>query len=62
MYFLLQEEQNRGKTNWEHLNEELHVLIIVEDTIVKNLEILIILVAKFFKTQDLFFSGGTKQG
>lgn len=28
----LQEEQNRGKPNWEHLNEELHVLITVEDT------------------------------
>lgn len=29
----LKEEQNRGKTNWEHLNEELHVLITVEDTV-----------------------------
>lgn len=27
-----QEEQNRGKANWEHLNDELHVLITVEDT------------------------------
>lgn len=27
----MQEEQNRGKPNWEHLNEELHVLITVED-------------------------------
>jgi protein quaking len=27
-----QEEQNRGKPNWEHLNDELHVLITVEDT------------------------------
>ncbi|XP_062575804.1 KH domain-containing RNA-binding protein qki.L-like isoform X1 [Saccostrea cucullata] len=27
------EEQNRGKPNWEHLNEELHVLITVEDTL-----------------------------
>ncbi|KAL0969582.1 hypothetical protein UPYG_G00229380 [Umbra pygmaea] len=26
------EEQNRGKPNWEHLSEELHVLITVEDT------------------------------
>uniref|UniRef100_A0A6G1SF37 Protein held out wings n=1 Tax=Aceria tosichella TaxID=561515 RepID=A0A6G1SF37_9ACAR len=26
------EEQNRGKTNWEHLNDDLHVLITVEDT------------------------------
>ncbi|CAJ0568175.1 unnamed protein product, partial [Mesorhabditis spiculigera] len=26
------EELNRGKPNWEHLNEELHVLIQVEDT------------------------------
>lgn len=23
---------NRGKQNWEHLNEELHVLLSVEDT------------------------------
>jgi hypothetical protein len=30
--FIKQEEQNRGKANWEHLNEELHVLITVEDT------------------------------
>ena len=27
-----QEEMNRGKPNWEHLNEELHVLITVEDS------------------------------
>ncbi|KAK8398307.1 hypothetical protein O3P69_003892 [Scylla paramamosain] len=26
------EEQNRGKPNWEHLNEDLHVLISVEDS------------------------------
>ncbi|KAE8738453.1 hypothetical protein FOCC_FOCC016066 [Frankliniella occidentalis] len=26
------EEQNRGKPNWEHLNDELHVLLTVEDT------------------------------
>ncbi|KAJ8315103.1 hypothetical protein KUTeg_007253 [Tegillarca granosa] len=26
------EDLNRGKANWEHLNEELHVLITVEDT------------------------------
>ncbi|KAL5009827.1 hypothetical protein ScPMuIL_012132 [Solemya velum] len=26
------EEMNRGKQNWEHLNEELHVLITCEDT------------------------------
>lgn len=25
------EEQNRGKPNWEHLNEDLHVLITVDD-------------------------------
>ena len=31
-YFFQQEEQNRGKPNWEHLNDELHVLITVEDT------------------------------
>ena len=30
--YFLQEEQNRGKPNWEHLNDELHVLITVEDT------------------------------
>ena len=28
----LQEEQNRGKPNWEHLSDELHVLITVEDS------------------------------
>ena len=28
----LQEDQNRGKPNWEHLNDELHVLITVEDS------------------------------
>ena len=28
----VQEEQNRGKPNWEHLNDELHVLITVEDS------------------------------
>lgn len=33
LYILIQqEEQNRGKPNWEHLNDELHVLITVEDT------------------------------
>ena len=26
------EELNRGKSNWEHLSEELHVLIQCEDT------------------------------
>jgi len=26
-----QEEMNRGKPNWEHLSEDLHVLITVED-------------------------------
>ena len=26
-----QEDMNRGKPNWEHLNEDLHVLITVED-------------------------------
>ncbi|KAJ8674859.1 hypothetical protein QAD02_010645, partial [Eretmocerus hayati] len=26
------EEQNRGKPNWEHLTDELHVLLTVEDT------------------------------
>ena len=28
-----QEEQNRGKPNWEHLNEPLHVLITCEDAV-----------------------------
>jgi len=28
----IQEDQNRGKPNWEHLNEDLHVLISVDDT------------------------------
>jgi len=31
-FLFIQEEQNRGKPNWEHLNDELHVLITVEDT------------------------------
>lgn len=31
-FFLSQEEQNRGKPNWEHLTDELHVLLTVEDT------------------------------
>lgn len=30
--FIFQEEQNKGKPNWEHLNDELHVLLTVEDT------------------------------
>lgn len=30
--FRLQEDQNRGKPNWEHLTDELHVLLTVEDT------------------------------
>lgn len=30
--FVPQEEMNRGKPNWEHLSEDLHVLITVEDT------------------------------
>lgn len=29
---ILQEDANRGKPNWEHLSDELHVLITVEDT------------------------------
>lgn len=32
MWLWCQEELNRGKPNWEHLSEELHVLITVEDT------------------------------
>lgn len=27
------ESQNKGKPNWDHLNDELHVLITVEDTV-----------------------------
>ena len=30
--WLFQEDQNRGKPNWEHLNDELHVLITVDDS------------------------------
>ena len=29
---IFQEDQNRGKPNWEHLADELHVLLTVEDT------------------------------
>lgn len=29
---IAQEDANRGKPNWEHLSDELHVLITVEDT------------------------------
>lgn len=32
LFLSRQEEQNRGKPNWEHLNEDLHVLITVEDS------------------------------
>jgi hypothetical protein len=31
-FFFLQEDANRGKPNWEHLADDLHVLITVEDT------------------------------
>ncbi|XP_036815538.1 protein quaking-B isoform X1 [Oncorhynchus mykiss] len=31
VFAMEREEQNRGKPNWEHLNEDLHVLITVED-------------------------------
>lgn len=31
-FLCLQEEQNKGKPNWEHLSDELHVLLTVEDT------------------------------
>ena len=30
-HFVFQEDQNRGKPNWEHLNDDLHVLITCED-------------------------------
>lgn len=29
---VMQEDANRGKPNWEHLADELHVLLTVEDT------------------------------
>lgn len=32
LIYLLQEDANRGKPNWEHLSDDLHVLITVEDT------------------------------
>ena len=32
IFLYFQEDQNRGKPNWEHLNDELHVLITVEDS------------------------------
>lgn len=31
-FYNLQEDANRGKPNWEHLADDLHVLITVEDT------------------------------
>lgn len=31
-FYVLQEDANRGKPNWEHLSDDLHVLITVEDT------------------------------
>ncbi|KHN79879.1 Female germline-specific tumor suppressor gld-1 [Toxocara canis] len=31
-FYFNQEEQNRGKPNWEHLDDDLHVLIQCEDT------------------------------
>lgn len=32
LYIYTQEDQNRGKPNWEHLSDDLHVLLTVEDT------------------------------
>lgn len=34
IYYLVifQEDANRGKPNWEHLADDLHVLLTVEDT------------------------------
>lgn len=32
LFLFLQEDQNRGKPNWEHLSDELHVLLTVEDS------------------------------
>ena len=59
---LFQEEQNRGKPNWEHLNDELHVLITVEDSenraqlklerAVDEVKKLLTVVSRFF---DIYF-------
>lgn len=32
LQLFFQEEMNRGKPNWEHLDDELHVLVQCEDT------------------------------
>ena len=32
LFVSFQEDTNRGKPNWEHLRDELHVLITVEDS------------------------------
>ena len=32
IYNTLQEEEKRGQPNYEHLDEDLHVLILVQDT------------------------------
>lgn len=32
LFISFQEDANRGKPNWEHLSDDLHVLITVEDT------------------------------
>lgn len=32
LLFVSQEDANRGKPNWEHLSDDLHVLITVEDS------------------------------
>ena len=59
---MFQEEQNRGKPNWEHLNDELHVLITVEDSenraqlklerAVDEVKKLLTVVSRFF---DIYF-------
>ena len=31
VFFFIQEEENRGKPNYEHLNDDLHVILQCED-------------------------------
>jgi len=59
-----QEEQNRGKPNWEHLTDELHVLLTVEDTenratlklarAVEEVKKLLVPVVRKFRLSDSF--------
>jgi protein quaking len=57
------EDQNRGKPNWEHLSDDLHVLLTVEDTenraqvklqrAVEEVKKLLVPVSKHFTTPSL---------